>query len=60
MQTEQNKITPELIKAMYIETHNKIRFLQIFGTKRFHIQSQETLNRMFNYLQAKNNKQINK
>jgi hypothetical protein len=54
MQPEENKITAELVKQMYIETPNKIRFLQIFGTKRFHIQSQETLNRMFNYLQAKN------
>ena len=56
MKEEEKNVTPELIRAMYIETPNKIRFLQIFGTKRFHIQSQETLNRMFNYLQAKNNK----
>ena len=52
--TQSTNITPELIQSMYNSTNNKMRFIQVFGTTRFRFQSEETLNRMFQYLQTKN------
>lgn len=52
--TQSTNITSELIQSMYNSTNNKMRFIQVFGTTRFRFQSEETLNRMFQYLQTKN------
>ena len=49
-----NQITPELVKSMYIATQNKMRFMQIFGTTKFHVCREDLLVRMFNYLELKN------
>lgn len=49
-----NQITPELVQTMFKATQNKIRFIQVFATTRFHLCSDDMLLKMFNYLQSKN------
>jgi hypothetical protein len=51
---EHNRATADVVAGMYAKTLNKILFLQIFGTTRFHLQNDETLTRMYKYLQSKN------
>jgi hypothetical protein len=44
------KVTPEIIKEMYSKCKNKTYFISVFGTTRFMLSSQETLNKMYNFL----------
>ena len=46
----QTKITPEIVKELYIKYHNKMYFLAIFGTTKFHIVDEDFLKRMHNFL----------
>jgi hypothetical protein len=47
--TTQN-VTPELVKEMYSKCTNKTYFISVFGTTRFMLSSEETLNKMYKFL----------
>ena len=44
------EITPELVKELYCKYNNHSHFLSCFGTKKFHLQNQSTLVKMYNFL----------
>lgn len=50
MQTE---ITPEIVKDLYTNYKDKFFFISVFGTTKFHLVSQETLIRMYKFLNEK-------
>ena len=50
-----NQITPEVVKELYSKYNNKQHFLNVFGTKKFHLVDYDFLVKMHNYLQKKVN-----
>jgi hypothetical protein len=44
------EITSEKVKELYLQYNNKQHFLNVFGTKKFHLVDIDFLTRMYNYL----------
>ena len=44
------KVTPEKVKELYLKYDNKLHFLNVFGTKKFHLVDDAFLNRMYEFL----------
>jgi hypothetical protein len=47
---ENQEITPEIVKELYKKLDNKQFFISCFGTTKFHLVSNESLAKMYNYL----------
>ena len=43
-------ITPEKVQELYLKYDNKQHFLNVFGTKKFHLVDFDFLKRMYDYL----------
>lgn len=44
------KVTPEIVKELYLKMDNKQLFISVFGTTRFNLVDNDFLLRMYNYL----------
>jgi len=44
------KVTPEIVKELYLRMDNKQLFISVFGTTKFHLVTDDFLLRMYNYL----------
>lgn len=47
---ENKKITAEIVSDLYQKYDNKQHFLSLFGTKKFHLQDDDFLERMYIFL----------